>query len=91
MLCVGGSDLVYADDYTGDGLSSYYYPDVYQAGSTTPPLPVNTTSYQPRWDGWGRFMQTVGKSTSVRITSSLLSVFLSMLVLSGDAEGYKFR
>ncbi|BDA46067.1 Purple acid phosphatase 15 [Coccomyxa sp. Obi] len=58
-------DLCYADDYTADGNSTYYYPDVFQAGSKTPKLPVNASTYQPVWDGFGRFLQTVGLSTSV--------------------------
>ena len=42
------TDICYADDYTGDGDSTYFYPDVQGAGSTKPKLPVNASSYQPR-------------------------------------------
>lgn len=71
-----GADLTYADDWTADGLSTYYYPDIKGAGSTTPKLPVNASTYQPVWDGFGRYMQTVGNSTSVRRLSPSVCTML---------------
>jgi hypothetical protein len=70
------ADLNYADTYTADGMSSYYYPAIFQAGSQQPQLPVATTTYQQIWDGFGRFMQTVGLSTSVRLPPLTRAVFL---------------
>jgi hypothetical protein len=71
------ADLVYADDYTADGLSTYYYPDIQGAGSITPKLPApgKVSTYQPRWDGFGRFLQTVGNATSVPLFPADQRVF----------------
>lgn len=66
IVLIAFADVNYADTYTADGLSSYYYPAIFQAGNKPPQLPIATTTYQQIWDGFGRFMQAVGLSTSVR-------------------------
>ncbi len=35
---------------------------------------VDKSTYQPIWDGFGRFMQTIGNSTSVRTHSATMQI-----------------
>ncbi|CAL5227608.1 g10610 [Coccomyxa viridis] len=56
-------DLIYADDYTADGKSAYDYPAIYRKGSLNVTLPVKASTYQFRWDGFGRAMQQIANTT----------------------------
>ncbi|CAK0731582.1 hypothetical protein CVIRNUC_000014 [Coccomyxa viridis] len=58
-------DLTYSDDYTADAIANRYYTGQQGGQVIQPTLNPIATSYQPRWDSWGRLMQAFANTTSL--------------------------
>ena len=63
------ADVAYADDYSAEGCTNtiYYTPvgDIYNEPQPTAPQCDTITTYQPRWDTFGRLISKTVNTSSV--------------------------